>query len=168
MASRFVPLIPLKLQLSEVPISGENKIALLITRKPTPRNIRTLRIPLRYFSLYFLPRTSEGSYIPLLPLGTYDLDILFITGHANHVEEYLNKYIKTIPETIIVATTCLPQNLKKYTNQKQIYVPDIDGQYCYYHDGKPYGFRFNPTDSELNFYNSTGDILSRIKMDTDY
>lgn len=113
--------------------------------------------------LYFLPRTSEGSYIPLLPLGTYDLDILFITGHANHVEEYLNKYIKTIPETIIVATTCLPQNLKKYTNQKQIYVPDIDGQYCYYHDGKPYGFRFNPTDSELNFYNSTGDILSRIK-----
>lgn len=115
------------------------------------------------FHLYFLPRTSEGSYIPLLPLGTYDLDILFITGHANHVEEYLNKYIKTIPETIIVATTCLPQNLKKYTSQKQIYVPDIDGQYCYYHDGKPYGFRFNPTDSELNFYNSTGDILSRIK-----
>ena len=115
------------------------------------------------FHLYFLPRTSEGSYIPLLPLGTYDLDILFITGHANHVEEYLNKYKKTIPEPIIVATPCLPQNLKKYTNQKQIYVPDIDGQYCYYHDGKPYGFRFNPTDSELNFYNSTGDILSRIK-----
>lgn len=115
------------------------------------------------FHLYFLPRASQGSYIPLLPLGTCDLDILFITGHANHVEAYLKKYIKTIPETIIVATTCFPKNLKKYTKQKQIYVPDIDGQYCYYYDGKPYGFRFNPTDSELNFYNSTGHILNRIE-----
>ena len=115
------------------------------------------------FHLYFLPKPLEGSYIPLFPLGVYDLNILFITGHANYIEEYLHKYINTIPETIIVATTCLPQNLKKYTKQKQIYVPDIDGQYCHYYDGRPYGFRFNPTDSELNFYNSTGDILSRIE-----
>ena len=115
------------------------------------------------FHLYFLPRTSEGRYIPLVPLGNYNLDILFITGHINHIEEYLNKYIKTIPETKIVATTCLSHNLKKYTKQKQIYVPNINGRYCYYHDGKPYGFGFDPTDSDLNFYNSTGDIFTRIE-----
>ena len=97
------------------------------------------------------------------PLGSTNYDILFITGHVNQVEEYLSTHIKNIPEMIIVATTCLPQNLRKYTNQKKIYVPDINGQYCYYHDGQPYGFRFNPTDSELNFYNSTGDIFTRIK-----
>lgn len=96
-------------------------------------------------------------------MGNYNLDILFITGHINHIEEYLNTYIKTIPETIIVATTCLSHNLKKYTKQKQIYVPNINGRYCYYHDGKPYGFGFDPTDSELNFYNSTGDIFTRIE-----
>lgn len=115
------------------------------------------------FHLYFLPRTSEGRYIPLIPLGSTNYDILFITGHVNQVEEYLSTHIKNIPEMIIVATTCLPQNLRKYTNQKKIYVPDINGQYCYYHDGQPYGFRFNLTDSELNFYNSTGDIFTRIK-----
>ena len=115
------------------------------------------------FHLYFLPRTSEGRYIRLIPLGSTNYDILFITGHVNQVEEYLSAHIKNIPEMIIVATTCLPENLRKYTKQKKIYVPDIKGQYCYYHDGQPYGFRFNPTDSELNFYNSTGDIFTRIK-----
>ncbi len=115
------------------------------------------------FHLYFLPRASEGKYIPLIPLGSTDLDLLFITGHINHVDNYLRTHIETISESTLVVTTCCSQILKKYTKRKQIYVPDIDVPFCYYHDGTPYGFQFNLSDSELNFYNAIGDITTRLK-----
>ena len=35
------------------------------------------------FQLYFLPGKPEGSYIPLVPLGTKGPDVLFITGHTH-------------------------------------------------------------------------------------
>jgi hypothetical protein len=163
MVIKFVPLILLNVQLSGVPIAGGNRLRYLLHESQRQELSGRCEFLYDIFHLYFLPRTSEGRYIPLIPLGLTNLEILFITGHANHVEEYLRTHIKEIPEKIIVATTCFPQNLKKYSKQKQIYVPDINGQYCYYYDGKFYGFRFNPTDSELNFYNSTGDILKRIE-----
>lgn len=37
------------------------------------------------FHLYFLPGKPEGSYIPLIPVGTKGLDVLFITGHTTYV-----------------------------------------------------------------------------------
>lgn len=115
------------------------------------------------FHLYFLPRKSEGGYIPLIPIGTKGPDILFITGHTDQVETYLKSNIQKIPEKTIIATTCLPERLKKYRSIKNIYVPDINGLFCYTRDGKQYGFDFNPSDAELNMYNASGSIRQRIQ-----
>lgn len=115
------------------------------------------------FHLYFLPRKSEGGYISLIPIGTKGPDILFITGHTDQVENYLQAYIQTIPEKTIIVTTCLPEKLKKFKNKKDFYVPNIDGIFCYTRDGKQYGFDFNPSDAELNMYNASGTINQKIQ-----
>ena len=113
------------------------------------------------FHLYFLPNYLEGRYIHLMPLGHTDIDIMFITGHTDQVRHYLEKYINRIPETVIVATTCMPNNLKRY-RMKKIYVPNIKNPFCEVRDGTPYGFKFNITDAELNMYKKSGDIMTRI------
>lgn len=115
------------------------------------------------FHLYFLPRKAEGGYISLIPIGTKGPDILFITGHTDQVENYLHSNIQTIPEKTIVVTTCLPEHLKKFKHKKSFYVPDIDGIFCYTRDGRQYGFDFNPSDAELNMYNASGDIYTKIQ-----
>ena len=114
------------------------------------------------FHLYFLPREEQGSYIPLIPVGHVDLNILFITGHANQVFSYIDHYIDDIPEAVIVATTCFPQSLRKYTRKKAIFVPKISSDLCYVHSGEPYGFSFDITDAELDFHNASGNILERL------
>lgn len=115
------------------------------------------------FHLFFLPGTPEGGFVPLCPMGCDGPDILFIIGHADFVKEYLKDNMKHISEKIIVATTCLPNNLKRYCANKEIYVPNISDGYCYIHKGKPYGFDFDPTDAELDMYNASGDIIMRIQ-----
>lgn len=116
------------------------------------------------FHLYFLPSKSEGGYISLIPLGTSDPDILFITGHVDQVESYLQSHIKMIPEKTIVATTCMSERLKKYSRKKDIYVPDLEGILCTIRNGELYGFDFNPSDAELNLYRANGDIYKKIDM----
>lgn len=99
----------------------------------------------------------------MIPIGAKGPDILFITGHANLVENYLQSNIMKIPEKTIIATTCLPDKLKKFKHKKNIYVPDIDGMFCYIRNGKQYGFDFDPSDAELNMYNATGSIFQKIE-----
>ena len=52
---------------------------------------------------------------------------------------------------------------KKYAKQKTIYVPDIDSDFCELRDGQAFGFGFYVSDAELNFYNTKGNIATRIK-----
>jgi hypothetical protein len=113
--------------------------------------------------MYFLPRNEAGSYIPLISVGEFNLDVVFITGHANYVMKYLDLYINDIPETIIVATTCLSRHLLKYKWKKQIYVPMSEDDYCYIYDGRPFGFSFDISDPELDFYNASGDLITRLQ-----
>lgn len=115
------------------------------------------------FQMYFLPGKPEGSYTPLIPLGAKEPDVLFITGHTHQVQDYLDTYIKQIPEHYIVITSCFGHWFKKYASQKTIFVPDLHRDYCLLRDGSVYGFGFDITDAELDFYNSTGDVMSRIK-----
>ena len=115
------------------------------------------------FHLFFLPGTPEGSYIPFVPLGEKGLDILFITGHTGSVFAYLDKMITKIPEKSIVITSCYGERFKKFANKKNIYVPKSCNELCCIRNGKPYGFDFNISDAELDFYNVQGDIMSRIK-----
>ena len=95
------------------------------------------------FQMYFLPGQPEGSYIPLMPIGTSDPDILFITGHSNTVWNHLPAWIDQIPEKTIVITSCLGYTFGHFSRKKGMY--------------------FSISDAELNFYNATGDIWTRVQ-----
>lgn len=115
------------------------------------------------FQMYFYQEKSEGDYIPLIPLGTKGPNVLFITGHTKQVENYLDKYIKQIPEPCIVITSCMGYYFKKFAKTKEIYVPNTCQIFCHLRDGGPYGFEFNISDAELDLYNTTGNIKRRIQ-----
>lgn len=115
------------------------------------------------FQMYFLPGTPEGSYIPLIPLGDKGPDVLFITGHNDQVQDYLSTYIKQIPEHCIVITSCMGRFFKRFAAKKEVYVPDIHQDYCLLRDGRSYGFEFDISDAELDFYNASGSIKERIQ-----
>lgn len=120
------------------------------------------------FHLYFLPGKPEGSYIPLLPLGNSDLNILFITGHTNQVRDYLEEYINQIPEQCIVITSCMGRYFKKFTFKKEIFVPNLHQDLCLLRKGMAYGFEFDISDAELDFYNASGSIEERIRLAYDH
>ena len=115
------------------------------------------------FHLYFLPGKPEGSYTPFVPVGSGVDDILFITGHTGSVHAYLRAYVNTIPEKDIVITSCMGPSFKQYASKKAIYVPDVSKKYCDIRDGQAYGFGFKISDAELDFYNTDGDIKTRIE-----
>lgn len=114
------------------------------------------------FHMYFIPEALEGSYIPLRPLGPSRMDILFITGHTNHVRKYLETTIDHIPEGIIVITSCIGSSFRHFAAKKDIYVPNLQKPLCHVRDGRPYGFEFPISDAELDLYNATGEIMERI------
>ena len=115
------------------------------------------------FQMYFIPRKPEGSYIPLIPMGTSGPDVLFITGHFDTVQHHLSSWIDQIPERTIVITSCLGNTFGRFARKKDIFVPDLHKAYCELHSGEPYGFSFPISDAELNFYNAEGDIWNRIQ-----
>ena len=115
------------------------------------------------FRMYFLPGKPEGGFIPLIPIGSSEPNVLFITGHTNRVLHFLETEINKIPEKVIVITSCMGQSFKKFASKKAIYVPDLKQNFCYLRDGKPFGFDFKISDVELDFYNGSGSIMERIR-----
>ena len=115
------------------------------------------------FKLYFWPIKTEGDYIVLAPMGASTPDIMFITGHTDEIEKYLKTFFINISEKMIVITSCMGNKFKKYAKQKTIYIPDIDSDFCELRDGQAFGFGFYISDAELNFYNTKGNIATRIK-----
>ena len=89
---------------------------------------------------------------------------MYFSLHTNYVADYMEIYHRQIPEHCIVVTSCLGRTFKKYTFQKQFYVPDLKADYCYLHSGIPYGFGFNISDAELDFYNAQGNIWERLEV----
>lgn len=119
------------------------------------------------FQMYFLPGKPEGSYTPLVPLGAKGPDVLFITGHTHQVQDYLDTYIKQIPEHCIVITSCMGRYFRKFATKKEVYVPDIHQDFCLLRDGRSFGFEFDISDAELDFYNASGSIKERIQLSYD-
>lgn len=115
------------------------------------------------FHLFFLPGAPEGRYTPFNPLGEKGPDILFITGHMDSVFMYLDTMITNIPEKIIVITSCYGDQFRKFAYKKKIYVPKLHDEPCNIRSGKPFGFNFDISDAELDFYNAQGDIITRIQ-----
>ena len=113
--------------------------------------------------LYFCPGNPEGQFIPLNAIGTNRPSVLFVTGHTNSVNEYLMNSIDSIPERIIVITSCIGHLFRKYSAKKEIYVPNSTQPLCLLRDGQQYGFGFDISDAELNLYNSSGSIIERIQ-----
>lgn len=116
------------------------------------------------FHLYFLPYSKIDGFIPLVPIGTAEPSILFIIGHQDTVKLFLKKYISTLIEDTIVIISCLPKTFSIFKQaNKTLYTSMADDDYSYTYPGSNYGFGFDITESELNFYNSTQqDITLRL------
>ncbi len=114
------------------------------------------------FHLYFVLQSIEDGWITLLPFGDDEADIVFIIGHTSQVDKYLVEHIDTFTESVVVVTTCFPLSLIKFAQKKELYVPDISDGECMLYEGEPFGFGFPISDAELNFYNTFGDVYTRI------
>ena len=99
-----------------------------------------------------------------MPIGTADPSILFIVGHQDTVKIFLKKNITTLIENTIVIISCRTKSFQvfKYAN-KILYVSVTENDYSYTYSGSDYGFGFDITKSEINFYNSLQkDIFLRL------
>ena len=112
--------------------------------------------------LYYLPGAPEGSFIPMIPFGSTGPDIVFITGHCDRVKDYLKQWIDRIPEKTLVITSCLGYSFAQFALLKNVYVPRAL-IICSVRKGSLYGFDFDISDAELDFYNTQGNIEDRIR-----
>ncbi len=118
------------------------------------------------FQLYFFPHNKIGGFIPLVPVGTAEPSILFIVGHQDQVDTFLKDNIEDITERTIVIVSCFGQSFNGYKKSKKTIYTSIANKegYSWIYRGQDYGFKFDITRSELDFYNSSEkNILQRIK-----
>lgn len=119
-------------------------------------------------NLWTLTKKYSDGVLEFTSIPSNCLDILFIVGHNYTVFNYIKKNILLIKEKNIVAITCDGgmdfSSLK--TSDKSLFIchQNIDN-YAELLDGSQYHFGFNPTESELLFYNSKSipDINTRLK-----
>ena len=117
------------------------------------------------FKLYFTCCGKIGKFHVLEPIGNIVLPVAFVVGHDKDVNQFLKENLDYIYEESIVLVSC---NIHKITNLKKTkkrvyYSKDIAG-ISYTYDGKLYGFDFDITESELDFYNyNTPDIYERLE-----
>lgn len=116
------------------------------------------------FNLYTLSKEDEN-FIILDGFPFTFIDVFFIIGHEKLVCEYLETNIEDIPEMNIVAITCNSKLLKKFKDRgKRIFVSKNKDGITKTYDGKRWGFEFDITDSELDFYNNKNtDIIDRLR-----
>lgn len=116
------------------------------------------------FGLYFIPQNKINGFIPLVPIGTAEPSILFIIGHQNQVMRFLKLNIKQINEETLVIVTCMASTFKPFQKfNKRMYFSTSNKNLSYRYNGHDYGFDFDLTESELDFYNSPKrDIWERL------
>lgn len=113
-------------------------------------------------------KQNSSGFFEFTSIPNNCLDILFIVGHNYTVFNYIKKNILLIKEKTIVAITCDGgmdfASLKISGKSLFICHQNIDN-YAELFDGSQYHFGFNPTESELLFYNnkSIPDINTRLK-----
>lgn len=119
-------------------------------------------------NLWTLVKECSNGFLELTSIPSNCLDILFIIGHNYTVFCYLKENIDLIKEKTIVAITCDGNmdfaSLK--CSEKNLFICHQNIDNCAeILDGSQYDFGFNPTESELLFYNSkfVPDISTRLK-----
>lgn len=119
-------------------------------------------------NLWTSVKECTNSFIELTSVPSNCLDILFIVGHNNTVYNYIKRNNSLIKEKTIIAITCDGgMNFSELkTPGKNLFIShqNIDN-YAELFDGSQYHFEFNPTESELLFYNSKSisDLSVRLK-----
>lgn len=119
-------------------------------------------------NLWTSTKECSDGFLEFTSIPSNCLDILFIVGHNYTVYNYINKNITLIKEKNIVAITCDGgmDFCSLDTSGKCLFIchQNIDN-YAELFDGSQYDFGFNPTESELLFYNSKSipDISTRLK-----
>lgn len=119
----------------------------------------------RAVSLWTITSSYSSEFIHLTSIPSNCLDVLFIVGHNITVKKYFET--SSISEKTIVAVTCVGtiHFSELSLPQKTIYLPyQNENGYVDLIDGKLYGFDFDLTKSEIQFYNSRNntDILQRL------
>lgn len=122
------------------------------------------------FGLYFIPQDKLNGFIPLVPIGTAEPSILFIIGHQNQVMQFLKTNIEQITEETLILVTCMANSFKQFEKfNKKIYFSTAHKELSYRYNGHDYGFDFDLTESELDFYNSSKrDIVERLDDSFDH
>lgn len=117
------------------------------------------------FHIYTLQKDENEKFVSLYGFPFNHVDIFFIIGHDNEVYNYLKENITSINESIIVAVTCHAEWLKKFLESgKKIFVPKSNQAIVEKYDGSKWGFNFDITDSEINFYkNKSEDYVKRLE-----
>ena len=119
-------------------------------------------------NLWTSTKKCSDEFLEFTSIPSNCLDILFIVGHNYTVFNYIKRNISLIREKNIVAITCDGgmdfSSLE--TSGKNLFIchQNVDN-YAELFDGSQYDFGFNPTESELLFYNSKSisDVNTRLK-----
>lgn len=118
------------------------------------------------FHLWLVVNSINNHHIQLTSIPSNCISILFIVGHNTFVKNYL-KHTK-IEEEKIVAITC--DGTIHFSNlrlpNKTIYIShQNERNYADLLNGTPYGFDFDPTESEILLYNTNKSLspLQRIE-----
>jgi len=98
---------------------------------------------------------KHNNYIEFTSIPANTIDVLFLIGHNDSVFNYLKNNSATIHESIIVLITCqgrynfkslIPGKTVLICNQSSKNIADL-------YDKSQFEFLFDPTESELLFYN---------------
>lgn len=107
------------------------------------------------FKLNFLFKECKNNFYIYSSFPANRLDVFFISGHSNHVENFLIKV--DISEKRLVLNSCKINNLKdiEHLKKKKIYISEHnkDGASDLL-IGEEFNISFNLTHSELNLLNS--------------
>lgn len=121
----------------------------------------------RTLSLWTTSPKIQDQFLALTSIPTNALDILFIVGHNFAISQYLSS--KGIQESTIVIISCR-RNLfipKDLSQNKTLYISkQSQGGASLLLKGSEFKFPFDPTESELMFYNNRNipDISMRLKQ----
>lgn len=116
------------------------------------------------FNIYTLSKEDEN-FIILEGFPFNYIDVFFIIGHEKLVYEYLKKNFNSIGEKNVAIITCYPKMFKEFKAKgKNIFVSKSDNGITRTYEGNKWGFEFNISDSELDFYNnSNSNIMEKLR-----
>ena len=105
---------------------------------------------------YFVLQPGLGNSVELRSFPFSPIQYTFLCGHNYEVDQYLQNHRDSISGEILVIISCTPLLLRKrhpWIRGAYFCKVDHDG-YANTRYGNAFGFNFDVTDSEINFYNS--------------